>query len=100
MDDVTSPKSSIVVTLVFILYIYYRYPGLGCALTVFFGLLFSLMIGSCDNFKPVCPHHLSPPVLWFWIKLFPSHALKWIDIEIEDYPDNFMITSRSATLSV
>jgi len=77
---------------------YMWYPALGCGFSVTFGLLFSLIIGCCDAFKPVDPDYLSPPILWLLLALFPCQILKWIDVELDDYPAVLSRSSHSASL--
>lgn len=76
---------------------YMWYPCIGCKLSIFFGLVFSLLLKRFDRSRGVNPDYLSPPALWLLTKLFPNRITNWI--EVDGYP---MLTSGgcSFTMSV
>lgn len=77
---------------------YMWYPCIGCKLSIFFGLFFSLLLKRFDKSRGVNSDYLSPPALWLLTRLFPNHITKWI--EVDGYP---MLTSSggcSFTMSV
>jgi hypothetical protein len=62
---------------------YMWYSGLGCSLTVFLGLLFSLGFHYVDKGerKLIDRRCISPPILKLLEKFCPDHISKWVDID-------------------
>jgi len=69
------------------------YPGIGCALTVFLGLLFSIPVIKFQKKLSVCPECFSPVILKLWLKWFPSHMSIWVE------PDENLVLLSSSVFS-
>lgn len=70
------------------------HPPLGILLTIFFGIIYSVIFNSCggktkgEQVKKVRANLLSPPMLKLWLNFFPKVAEKWIDLESEHKIEN------------
>jgi len=69
---------------------YMWYSGLGCSLSVFLGLLFSLGFhySSSEKRSLIDKRCISPPILSLLVRFCPDHIKDWVDLEETDVDRN------------